>query len=164
MNRGILNRAGGILLGVAMLVVLTACSGSTGAATVTQPANSQPATRTTNALPQATATSAPVASATSPANPQTTSQPANQSTNDPLAQGKLIFEKTAGGTGCAYCHGLDGKGQGPSGLGAPPNRGASESKVRAALAGAVPVMSFIKLTEEEITAVVAYLRYLGEQP
>ena len=139
-----------------MLVVTPAC-GSPASSAPTQ--LSSPA-----AAPAATATPRPTTNAATPANPQTANQPANTPSTDLLAKGKLIFEKTAGGTGCAYCHGLDGKGQGPSGLAAPPNRGASEEKVRAALAGGVPVMSFIKLTEDEITAVVAYLRYLGEQP
>jgi mono/diheme cytochrome c family protein len=83
-------------------------------------------------------------------------------TSDLLARGKLIYEKTAGGVGCASCHGLDGKGK-PE-IGARPNRGASETQVRGALIGGVPVMSFIKLTDEEITAVIAYLQWLDTQP
>jgi mono/diheme cytochrome c family protein len=76
----------------------------------------------------------------------------------------LVFEKTAGGVGCALCHGLDGKGEGIAGLGAPDIRGKKEAQVRGALIGGVPLMSFIKLSDEEITAVVAYLQYLNEQP
>lgn len=99
--------------------------------------------------------------------PATVQQPTGQGTtpesSELLAKGKLIFEKTAGGVGCAYCHGLDGKGSGTSGVGAPPNRGKSEAEVRAALMG-VPQMSFIKLSDDEIVAVVAYLQYLNQQP
>ncbi|MBI4362664.1 MAG: cytochrome c [Euryarchaeota archaeon] len=65
--------------------------------------------------------------------------------------------------GCASCHGMDGKG-GLPGVGAPDIRGASEARVRGALAGGVPLMSsFIKLNDEEVTAVVAYLKYLNER-
>jgi hypothetical protein len=49
-------------------------------------------------------------------------------------------------------------------LGAPDIRGKPEDRVRGALIGGVPLMSFIRLREEEITAVVAYLKYLDEQP
>jgi cytochrome c1 len=39
-------------------------------------------------------------------------------------------------------------------------RGADEARVRAALAGGVEMMSSVKLTEEEIKAVVSYLQTL----
>ena len=165
MKRELTKLAGGILLvGIAMQVALTACSGSTGGTT---PASSG----------AAAAAAQPVTSAAPAANPQPAAQPAtqaasappaaqppNQAASNTLAQGKLIFDKTAGGVGCAYCHGFDGKGQGAAGVGAPDNRGASEEKVRNALAGGVPLMSFIKLTDEEVTAVIGYLKYLNEQP
>ena len=156
MKTELVKLAGGILLGSTMLVVLTAC----GSAASSAPAQVNSPT----VMPERTAAPAPTANAAQPTSSQPATKPGNNANDELLAQGKLVFEKTAGGVGCAYCHGLDGKGQGPSGLGAPDNRGASEGKVRAALAGAVPVMSFIKLTEDEIAAVVAYLRYLGEQP
>jgi mono/diheme cytochrome c family protein len=76
----------------------------------------------------------------------------------------LVFEKTAGGVGCAFCHGLDGKGGGISGLGAPDIRGKEDARVRGALIGGVPLMSFIKLNDAEITAVVAYVQWLDTQP
>lgn len=69
-----------------------------------------------------------------------------------------MFEKTAGGVGCAGCHGLDGKGKA-----GPYIRGAPEWKVREVLKSAVP-MSFIELSDEEIKAVVAYLQWLATQP
>lgn len=102
------------------------------------------------------ATPAPTAAPSPP------SASAGSSTNDPLAKGKLVFEKTAGGVGCASCHGLDGKGNLP-GVGAPDIRGASEDRVRRALGGGVPMMSFIKLSEEEKAAVVAYLQELNRR-
>ncbi|MBI2854700.1 MAG: cytochrome c [Chloroflexi bacterium] len=96
-----------------------------------------------------------VAAAAQPA----TAKPPAPGNTDTLAAGKLIFEKTAGGVGCASCHGLDGKG-GKSG--APDIRGASEAKVRTAVTGGVLAMSFIKLGDSDITAVAAYLKYLNQ--
>lgn len=79
-----------------------------------------------------------------------------------LEEGKLIFEKRAGNVGCAYCHGLDGKGK--SEFGAPPIRGKTEEEVKAALATRIQ-MNIVKLNDQEIKAVVAYLKYLeGAKP
>ncbi len=73
----------------------------------------------------------------------------------------MVFEKEAGRIGCQACHGLDGKGtQGP-GVNI---RGKNEGAVRAAIQGGVPMMSFIKLSDEDITAVAEYLKYLNQQP
>jgi mono/diheme cytochrome c family protein len=80
---------------------------------------------------------------------------------NPLALGRTIFEKTAGGVGCAACHGTNARGGGQ--LGAPDIRGADEMRVRAALAG-VALMSGIKLNDVEIAAVVAHLQELNKQP
>ncbi len=139
LKKNLVNLVVGVLLGaVAMLAV--GCAGSTAA-------SSAPG------APAKAAQSAPKAAVSLPAGPA--------SSGDSLAKGKLIYEKTAGGVGCASCHGLDGKGD--KTVGAPDNRGATEEKLRNALLGA-PLMSFIKLTDEEITAVVAYLKWLGDQP
>ncbi|MBI3047300.1 MAG: c-type cytochrome [Acidobacteria bacterium] len=75
--------------------------------------------------------------------------------------GRLIFEKTAGGIGCAACHGMNGRGGAQ--FNAPDIRGADETRVRSALAG-VAQMSQIRLTDAEITAVVAHLQELNKQP
>ncbi|MBI2185850.1 MAG: c-type cytochrome [Acidobacteria bacterium] len=75
--------------------------------------------------------------------------------------GRMIFEKTAGGIGCAACHGLNGRGGAQ--LNAPDIRGADEARLRAALAG-VAAMSRITLNDAEIAAVVAYLQELNTQP
>ena len=91
--------------------------------------------------------------------PTTSPPPAVAGT--PLAQGADIFERTAGGVGCAFCHGMDGTGD--ETLGAPDIRGASEDRVRAALVGVV-MMSDIELNDAEITAVVAHLRTLDPAP
>jgi mono/diheme cytochrome c family protein len=80
--------------------------------------------------------------------------------NAPVS-GREIFEKTAGGIGCAACHGMNGRGAAQ--LNAPDIRGADEARVRAALTGVV-VMSRITLNDAEIAAVVAHLAELNKQP
>jgi mono/diheme cytochrome c family protein len=80
---------------------------------------------------------------------------------NPLALGRTIFEKTAGGVGCAACHGIGARGGAQ--LNAPDIRGADEMRVRAALAG-VAAMSRIMLNDAEIAAVVAHLQELNKQP
>jgi mono/diheme cytochrome c family protein/DNA-binding beta-propeller fold protein YncE len=89
-----------------------------------------------------------------PASPAQAAAPAPT----PAALGRAIFEKTAGGVGCAACHGVDGRGG--ARLNAPDIRGANEMRLRAALAG-VAAMSFT-LNEAEITAVVAHLQELNK--
>ena len=74
------------------------------------------------------------------------------------ASGRQIFEKMAGGIGCAACHGLDAKGGAQAK--APDIRGADETRVRAALAG-VTAMSRITLNDAQITAVVSHLQDLN---
>jgi mono/diheme cytochrome c family protein/DNA-binding beta-propeller fold protein YncE len=85
---------------------------------------------------------------------------ANTAANTAVS-GRAIFERTAGGTGCAACHGINGRGN-PQ-VNAPDIRGADEARVRAALAG-VEQMSKIRLDDAEIAAVVAHLQALNQQP
>ena len=80
---------------------------------------------------------------------------------DRLVQGRTIYEKTAGGVGCAFCHGVNGRGVVQ--LNAPDIRGADEARVRAALTG-VAVMNRITLNDAEIAAVAAHLQELNRQP
>jgi len=75
-------------------------------------------------------------------------------TGDPVAQGEQIFQKTAGGVGCASCHGPEARG-----LIGPNIRGKTASQISSAL-GHVDAMLFIKLTSEQIEAVAAYLATL----
>jgi cytochrome c553 len=75
--------------------------------------------------------------------------------------GRLLFEKTAGGTGCAMCHGMDGKGGAM--FNAPDIRTADEGRIRSALAG-VAQMSRLRLTDTEVSAVVRHLQALNKQP
>jgi DNA-binding beta-propeller fold protein YncE/mono/diheme cytochrome c family protein len=78
---------------------------------------------------------------------------------NPLALGRTIFETTAGGIGCASCHGMNGRGGAQ--FSAPDIRGANEARVRAALTG-VTQMGQIRLTDTEIAAVVAHLQELNK--
>lgn len=111
-----------------------------------------PAMSAVPASPTAAATVAPTNAATAPS--VLTGQ---------LGLGNRVYD-TVGVTGCTECHGPTGKG-GVTELGdsAPDIRGATETKVRTALNGGAAAMSYLKLTDEEIEAVVAFLKYLNEQ-
>jgi len=78
-----------------------------------------------------------------------------------LERGEKIYQETAGSVGCAYCHGVQGMGDGTAGAGAPVIAGAQLSAIRSSLAGAVPMMGFIKLSPSELEDVAAYVAYLG---
>lgn len=80
---------------------------------------------------------------------------------DDLTAGRRLFRETAGGVGCAYCHGLEGRGDGLPGIEAPNIVGAQMSAIRASLAGGVPAMGFIELNERELAAVAAYVQQLA---
>lgn len=80
-----------------------------------------------------------------------------------VALGRKVFQ-TAGGDGCQSCHGPDARGQTTkSGTVAPNIRGATERKLRDALAGGAALMTFLKLSDEEIEAVITYLESLDKQ-
>jgi hypothetical protein len=81
------------------------------------------------------------------------SPPSPPADDELLALGKVIFEETAGGVGCASCHGFDGHGT-PNG---PNIIGLSRQAIAGAMAGGVPDMSDIDLTSNELDAVAAYL-------
>jgi mono/diheme cytochrome c family protein len=74
----------------------------------------------------------------------------------------MLFEKMAGGVGCAMCHGANARGGGQ--LSAPEIRGASEDRVRAALAGVAVMSRFRQLSDAEIAAIVAHLADLNTAP
>ena len=76
-------------------------------------------------------------------------------------RGALVYEQTAGGVGCASCHGIDGAGD--ASLSTPDIRGADEARVRSALDG-VALMGGIDLTEAELRAVLAHLQTLNAGP
>ena len=77
------------------------------------------------------------------------------------ALGRTIFEETAGGVGCAYCHGMNGTGS--QEMGGPDIRGETSERVRGALTD-VAFMAGIRLNDDEIAAVVSHLQQLAEQP
>lgn len=67
------------------------------------------------------------------------------------AAGKVIFEETAGGVGCASCHGMDASGDiGPAIAG----QTADNIKMQFSIN---ENMMFIELTDEEVAQVAAYL-------
>ncbi len=80
--------------------------------------------------------------------------------SDEAEAGRVIFEETAGGVGCAYCHGNDASGQGEAGVQAANIVGADATRIRNAL-GSISMMDFIRLSPDEIDAVAAYLAYLA---
>jgi mono/diheme cytochrome c family protein len=73
-----------------------------------------------------------------------------------LALGKLIFDVTGGGKGCAACHGFDAQGtaDGPNIV------GSSKAAISGAIGGGVIDMNDIKLTSDELEAVYRYLVWL----
>jgi mono/diheme cytochrome c family protein len=83
----------------------------------------------------------------------------DEETSNLIALGKEIFEVTAGDIGCAYCHGMDARGN--LEIGGPIILGASEELIKEAL-GRVDIMNFITLSDEEASAIAAYLFLLHE--
>lgn len=76
--------------------------------------------------------------------------------------GQMLFEKMAGGVGCAMCHGPNARGGAQ--FNAPDIRGATEDRVRSALAGVVVMSRFKGLTDAEIAALVGHLAELNKAP
>ena len=122
------------------------------------------------AVPTPTPTPAPTSTPapTPTAAPASVSTPTSESSTESAADrerfelGKLLYDETAGGTGCAYCHGFDGRGVGLEGQTAPSIRGMTRADVRQSITGVVD-MDNIELNNDEVLAIVAYLRYLAEQ-
>ncbi len=157
------------LLAAAMVALLAACGGSTEEAKPTPTA--EVAAPTPDVAPTVAPTAVPTAVPTAPAPPTpaessapTTESPPGDVDEELFALGKEIFEETGGGIGCAWCHGMDGEGNGPSGVGAPPNKGATKDRLDWALEGGeTDAMTFIDLSRKEKEAVLLYLKFLGEQ-
>jgi len=75
----------------------------------------------------------------------------------PVVRGQGLFV----GFNCAACHGLEGRG-GPV---APPNIGFSAAELRAKVSqgpGGMPVYSDRALTDDDLAAIVAYLKSLAK--
>lgn len=124
-----------------------------------------PVPNTPTPVPTTLATNTPVLTPTAPpvATPivaaATPTQPSGSA--DPISLGKQVFEQTAGGVGCAYCHGLDARGKAE--LASPDIRGAGEDMIWNALETRVQ-MSFITLKADEVSAVAAYLGQFTSEP
>ena len=159
MNKNLTKVAEGILLGSVLLAILAACGGSTAGNAPT------PTTTQATATSGPTPTLVPAATATAVITPTVVpTATVNVGSGDLLARGKSLYEETAGGLGCAYCHGLSGRGDGSADVNAANIRGLGEPQIRAALGGGVAMMGFIELSDDEITAVAVYLQYLATQP
>lgn len=144
----------GMVVGTIVLLTLAACGGSSDTTSPTP--TSVPVAPTL--VP--TLATAVAAIPTQPA-PIPTPAGSTGSLDEQIAAGKLLFERTAGGVGCALCHGLDGKGD-PA-YAAPSNRGATADQILDAI-DTRPQMAFLKLSNDEVQAVAAYLKVLAEQP
>ncbi len=146
------------MVGLAMVMVfLAACGGgSTDPVTLSAP----PPTAVTIAPTQVPIDIPPTAVA--PTTPATPTQAAQTGTlEEQIAAGKILYEKTASGVGCALCHGIDGKGD-PL-YAAPSNRGATADQILDAIETR-PQMAFLVLSNDEVQAIAAYLKVLAEQP
>lgn len=121
-------------------------------------------TLVTTTAPVTTTTTA-VGTTTSSTTATTTSGGATTTGGDAeaalLAEGQQIWETTAGGVGCAMCHGVLADGQGEANIGAPDIRGTTKNAIIGAVQGGVAQMSFIKLTPHEIDAVSAWVDHLS---
>ncbi|NQW22468.1 MAG: cytochrome c [SAR202 cluster bacterium] len=164
-QKNLVRLVGSALLG-ATVIVAVACGGDAAPSTAAPTATTLPAAApTATAVPSPTETVAVAPTDTPEVIPSTPPSLPDSTDQTLLAEGKLIFEKTAGGVGCAFCHGMDGKGDGPAGLGAPANRGSTRARFEWALGGGeTGAMVFIQLNRAEKDAVMAYLDFLGEQP
>ncbi len=85
----------------------------------------------------------------------TTTKP-DAAADEVLKLGKLIFDVTGGGKGCAECHAFDGQGtnDGPNII------GSSKSAISGAMGGGILEMDDVKLTPDELEAVYRYLATL----
>lgn len=159
--------AGVLIAGVSLAGL--ACGGSSeptrAAPTAAPAATATRAPATATPVAAVAATNTPVPTATAPATATPVASVASTAVphaggGSLVSAGKEVFEKTAGGLGCAYCHGIDAKGKAE--LASPDIRGADERKIWNALETRVQ-MSFIKMTSEEVSAVAAYLAQIGSE-
>ena len=144
----------GVLLASLLLASFAACGGDTSNSASTETAIPPASSATAEAKNSPTAI---------PVTPTPTNTPlpiASELAVDPeadvdlIADGKLLFDKTAGGLGCAYCHQADAKGD--LEIGSPDIRGVTESQIIDALITRVQ-MTFLDLSDYEVSAVAAYL-------
>ena len=152
-----------VIIGLIVLMLAAMLAGCGGSSAPSQP----PAATASPAAPTATpivveATVTPVPQPTDPlpnTTPTTTGGSGDQT--ELINQGKILFETTAGGVGCALCHGLDGMGK-PE-LATPKNRGATAEMIWNAIDTRAQ-MTFLVLSNDEVRAIAAYLQELDSQP
>jgi mono/diheme cytochrome c family protein len=145
---------------VALIGIFAACGGGESTSASSASSTTAPIYTATAVviIPTEEPTAIPAPTATTV--PDKAVEVGEPSSEEQIAAGKLIFEKTAGGVGCAMCHGMDAMGDLTQA--APPNIGASVEMIEAAL-DTKPQMSFITMTRDETKAVSAYLVWLKEQ-
>ena len=137
---------GAVVIGMVALVLLTACGGVEAIATSTPTANA----------PQATATPVPPTPEPTPTAPVAATPTPTGGVDDGhlVVLGKVLFDVTAGGIGCAYCHQADAMGD--VSVGSPDIRSVTEAQIWDALETRAQ-MTFMTLTNDEVRAVAAYL-------
>jgi mono/diheme cytochrome c family protein len=124
-----------------VLLLLAACGGAAPAPTAAP-------------LPP---TQAAVATTAPPPVPTEGSVGAAGSDAELIARGKVLFETKIG---CAGCHGVNATGNAT--IGAPNIQGKNATQIRTALDG-VQMMSGLKVTSDELKAIVAHLNELSKQ-
>lgn len=153
---------------LASLFIAASCGGGAAAQPPAQTSAAAVATlppaNTQSAATLPPPASPPAASATAAAK---TTAPATSSSasSDLVAEGKVVYTTIGpSGKGCQECHGANARGStATDGTQSPSIVGATEVKLRNALAGSAALMTNLKLTDRQIDAVLAYLAYLDNQ-
>jgi mono/diheme cytochrome c family protein len=145
----------GMLLASLVLASFVACGSGTPGSEPTKTAIAP----TSTGPPEATSTATSIPPTPTEIPLPVASQVASGTETDAvlIADGKLLFDKTAGNLGCAYCHQSDATGD--LEIGSPDIRGVTESQIIDALQTRVQ-MTFLDLSDYEVSAVAAYLATL----
>lgn len=156
-------RSRALVLAIIALFVTASCGGA--AASQSDPATTAPAAATLPPSAPAAATLPPVSTPSSTSTPPVPSAGAAGGTTDLVAQGKVVFTTIGpSGKGCQECHGANARGStATDGTTSPSIVGTTEVKLRNALAGSAALMTNLKLSDQQIEAVLAYLKYLDQQ-
>ncbi|MGI9647070.1 MAG: c-type cytochrome [Acidimicrobiia bacterium] len=109
---------------------------------------------TTTAPPATTAPTTATTLTTTTAGVTTTAGPSD---SELIAAGKVLYDETASGIGCAYCHGLDGAGILEQA--SPDIRGQGTDDILLALSDRAEMTSLV-LSYEEVEAIAAYIATL----
>lgn len=153
MRSNFITRMAAAVMAVSITTALAACASTPATPTPTTPVGAD--------LPTATpVTPVPTPTATVKGTVPTATPDEPDGGVDLLAMGQDLFDKTAGGLGCAYCHGADALGD-PV-LGSPDIRGVTEDQIWDALETRAQ-MTFITMSAEEVKAVSAYLGTISNE-